>query len=1575
MRKKMYRITAFCVCTMLLVVNYLTPVGFAASDIYELAFDNLFVFEQWANHPNSGVVSPALTGGELTKDIEAGSFTLTNNSSDSEIYTSHSMGSNTGYYSMPVKPNTSYTFEYSANGTVTSFETFVFYFDSLGQYISLENRFASQYGNNMWTFTTPENAEFIQIRFDNNSIGSYATVSDIRICETEVYEYSKDNVFRKTYTYSSNAVYGTLPEPRRDNLVFAGWYTGPDGTGEKITADTAVSAASYSLYAKWEPMLLGDLALVSLPDKQEYCLGEKLNTEGLSISVTYPDGTMEILESGFSCSPEILNETGTQTITVSFGNKIAEFTVNVKESVDASVLLNGTAITVPMANYKYTVGKTVSAFNRYEISYSSDAYVKGVMLMGETTEEFFLEPAQDGVFSGYIDGFLSGTTQSQITSISFTSLDTDFMDFTLNSVTTTDHTVPDNMVYLSSSDYKIGIDLKWGGALTYLEDLTNSVVAAKNNQDSSLPIEVGFSDDFTGTYTSGGITLPGIGTIGGTQKDLYTTQGGVNLINCNDTGRLVQQSYYGTGSYPYEPGDYNGVPWNYNPVQGGNVHNEPSKIVDLQVTENEIYVKCRPLDWGKTAEHITPSYMEAWYTLEDGLMRATCRFVDYSGYPEATTTQELPAFYCVEPLNNFVYYSGGEPWSDSNTKVTESSLQFWGDYPDQFFNCNENWAAFIGDDADSFGIGLYCPGQTNMYTGVFNRDLCTTVSPATESPTSYIAAVDTFTFKSFNPFSYAYYITTGDIDTIRSNFKEVATDPADPCNVGYTNGFCNNCGKYEVPTLTTDKYDLNGDNAFDNVYEISNAGELYWFREVVNNGDVNANAVLVDDITDNSSVLADYGVLSGDTSKLRVWEPIGNSTNKYNGFFDGQGHTVSGVFVNNSAKSYVGLFGCTDSNAHIEKIDISDSYFGGNQYVGCFVGYNGGTVENCCNIYTVTRGSSYVGGTSGYTNGVVKNCYNAGIVNANNYIGGVAGSASSVSGISNCYYLYSCATDGSSVIQNGVGNSAKGSTTADTASATEMKTAEEFASGEVAYLLQKANTEQVWGQKINQTGAGPVFDFDGKYKVIAVEGTGTYSLISIGDVENDGDVDIYDYQQLVNAVLSGNKNSDDYTEMLRKDLDSDGYLDVIDCALMERMLSGYFGKIDVYLKGDFDFDGVAFTEYDISAIKNGIQNADKISAMQKYACDLNFDGILDNKDIELLAQQEETASIPFTSTEDTTELRNKTANVIILCGQSNAYGASPLTAEVKAAVGDTDFSNVKIKYNNINTVDGTNWATLFSNNKFETFRLGIGGQAENWFGPELGLSHYLATNEATKDEMWYIIKYTAAGTYLGGDWLFDTSGKYLNEVNHQNIYNSLGGYLADLMIPYVNSALDEIAAIHGVGKINIRSFMWMQGESDSLVKEWADQYGDLQNILVNQVRTEFEPRDADAHIGFVDGGIAAYNSTTFVNPQANNATQTYNSWVYSDTVNTHKTNNASLWYVPAATSKNIINKTTAGLYTNTSTSSNKLPNSIWIDTSTCKSKLENNVENGEYDGAHYCGESMLNIGKWFGYGMTEVSGF
>ncbi|MBR5442256.1 MAG: bacterial Ig-like domain-containing protein, partial [Clostridia bacterium] len=472
MKRSIKRILGLILCLTMLASSLFGTVGLAASTgVYELTFENVFIFEQWANHPSLTVHGPGTTGSTITTDVASGSFTLVNNS-DNEVFTSHSMSTVGSHYNMAVKPNTEYTFSYVANGTTTSFETFVFFFNAAGAYTTLLNSFATQYGQNEWTFTTPADAHYIQVRFDNNSPSSNVTVSNIIIRPSEVKDYASSISYRKTFTYTAGATYGALPVPTRADLVFAGWYTGPNGTGEKITSSTPVTATSKSLFAKWDPIVSGDIELVSLPIKTDYFVGEKVNTRGLVLGITYPDGTKENIDEGFDCSPATLTTAGTQTITVTYGGSSAQFTVNVKESAQRTIKINGTQQTVSCANNTYTLNYSGSAFNRYEITYSSDAYIKTEMTMGSVIEEFFLEPNENGTFSGYIDGFLSGTTQSAISKIKFTPLDKDSMSFSLDTVTLSKATSPagsDGMVYLDGTNYKIGIDLDWGGALTYME--------------------------------------------------------------------------------------------------------------------------------------------------------------------------------------------------------------------------------------------------------------------------------------------------------------------------------------------------------------------------------------------------------------------------------------------------------------------------------------------------------------------------------------------------------------------------------------------------------------------------------------------------------------------------------------------------------------------------------------------------------------------------------------------------------------------------------------------------------------------------------------------------------------------------------------------------------------------------------------------------------------------------------------------------------------------------------------------------------------------------------------------------
>lgn len=393
-------------------------------------------------------------------------------------------------------------------------------------------------------------------------------------------------------------------------------------------------------------------------------------------------------------------------------------------------------------------------FNYYGIKYESDAYIKGniaYILKGEEyTEEFFLEP-NDGTkpFYSFIDGILDKKKSNTLCKLTFEPLDKETAVFNLLGLGTFNREIPDKNVYIQNDEYKLGINLEWGGAMDYLEDLNSNVQTVKSN--GKIYVDSNAAERY----------------------NTKAVNSNVNLINRHDTGRLVQQSYYGTFGGDYECGYYGENKWNYNPVQGGNQFNEASKIVDLIIKENYLYIKCRPLDWAKAAEHITPSYMEATYSLSKGLVEVSCRFVDFSGYESVVTTQELPAFYCIEPLNRFVYYSGNKPWTGDKNLSYENNLIFWPDAGYPMFPSTENWSAFTGEFDDSFGIGLYVPHNASFLAGVYARGETKETDPSVDVSTSYIAAVEWYEFSSFNPTEYNYYISTGSVDEIRSNFSTI----------------------------------------------------------------------------------------------------------------------------------------------------------------------------------------------------------------------------------------------------------------------------------------------------------------------------------------------------------------------------------------------------------------------------------------------------------------------------------------------------------------------------------------------------------------------------------------------------------------------------------------------------------------------------------------------------------------------------------------------------------------------------------------------------------------------------------
>ena len=332
-----------------------------------------------------------------------------------------------------------------------------------------------------------------------------------------------------------------------------------------------------------------------------------------------------------------------------------------------------------------------------------------------------------------------------------------------------------------------------------------------------------------------------------------------------------------------------------------------------------------------------------------------------------------------------------------------------------------------------------------------------------------------------------------------------------------SNGF-KNCPKcnatvYQPATETTDKYDIDDDGTKEAVYEISNAGQLYWFAGLVNGTldgvkqNTSANAILTANITVNENLLdslqydAEGNVSNG--SDFISWTPIADCmedhTTQYSGTFDGNNKTVSGLYLNGNS-TRIGLFGSSEADGNIKNVGVVDSYFKGNDFVGGVCGRNDGTIINCYNAGNLTdiESSAGIGGICGYNGkgGTIANCYNTGTVTATGSaasVGGVCGC--SLAPISNCYNIGTVTATSSGADISGICGYNFGPITncyylADTEDENGGKTAAQFASGEIAYLLSQGCTVgegegenavtysgSVWGQALGENGdTYPVLD-------------------------------------------------------------------------------------------------------------------------------------------------------------------------------------------------------------------------------------------------------------------------------------------------------------------------------------------------------------------------------------------------------------------------------------------------------------------------------------------------------------------
>ena len=186
-------------------------------------------------------------------------------------------------------------------------------------------------------------------------------------------------------------------------------------------------------------------------------------------------------------------------------------------------------------------------------------------------------------------------------------------------------------------------------------------------------------------------------------------------------------------------------------------------------------------------------------------------------------------------------------------------------------------------------------------------------------------------------------------------------------------------------------------------YIIKTAEQLAYFARSVNGGNLYSGKYikLVNDI-----VLNDTSDVQNWNSAApnNIWIPIGNSTNQFRGTFDGDGHTITGLYVNNPALDRQGLFGFA-YNGNIKNLTIDHAFINGKNYVGGICGYNSSNITNCGFSGTV-KGEYYVGGICGtLADKNIKSSYNRGKISGNAYVGGICGNTESIRfvTISDCY--------------------------------------------------------------------------------------------------------------------------------------------------------------------------------------------------------------------------------------------------------------------------------------------------------------------------------------------------------------------------------------------------------------------------------------------------------------------------------------------------------------------------------------------------------------------------------------------
>ena len=225
-----------------------------------------------------------------------------------------------------------------------------------------------------------------------------------------------------------------------------------------------------------------------------------------------------------------------------------------------------------------------------------------------------------------------------------------------------------------------------------------------------------------------------------------------------------------------------------------------------------------------------------------------------------------------------------------------------------------------------------------------------------------------------------------------------------------------------APSIWNGTADISWYESSAQAYNLTTAEQLAGLAQLVNDGtsDFSGKTITIGaDIFLNDTIGAGAGVWANKSH--REWTPIGTQSTPFKGEFDGlagkKNRKIYGLYINDTTKNYVGLFGYTDG-VRISNLDLlvgkiaggntvgalaGNSRYGavenvhseldvsGKNWVGGLIGWSTSSITDCV-IKASVAGRDTVGGVAGYSSGTVKNSNHLeGNVKGGNYVGGLIG--------------------------------------------------------------------------------------------------------------------------------------------------------------------------------------------------------------------------------------------------------------------------------------------------------------------------------------------------------------------------------------------------------------------------------------------------------------------------------------------------------------------------------------------------------------------------------------------------------